>query len=79
MILAGICLLSCTKFDIDDEQWPISKYGGPSEEAFQKFYVDRGWRSDITYTIKDGRVTNENYYSTYIGEVHLTIILERMN
>ena len=67
MILAGICLLSCTKFDIDDEQWPISKYGGPSEEAFQKFYVDGGWRSDITYTIKDGRVSNENYYSTYIG------------
>lgn len=67
MILAGICLLSCTKFDIDDEQWPISKYGGPSEEAFQKFYVDRGWRSEITYTIKNGRVTNENYYSTQVG------------
>ena len=79
--LAACCLLSCTKFDIDDEQWPIASDGGPSEYSFQQFYVGHGWRSDITYTIKNGRVTNENYYSSrdganssdyYFGENELT-------
>ena len=65
--LAAFCLLSCTKFDIDDEQWPIAPDSSPSEYSFQQFYVGRGWRSEITYTIKNGRVTKENYYSSRVG------------
>ena len=83
MVLAGVFLLACRKFDVGEEQWPTYN-DGPSKSEFQQFYVGRGWRWGSTHTIKNGRVTNEDYYSVrvggstldyYFGEDELTVFL----
>lgn len=82
ILLSGMCLFSCMKYELDDEQWPSVDAEQVPQEMFQEYLVGKGWKHDITYRMKNGRVTNKDYYEDvdgaspayyyYFGEAELT-------
>ena len=59
LLAAAILIAGCTKFEIDDDQWPVVKSGKISAQEFRENIIGHGWNSGLTYRIVNGRVTKE--------------------
>lgn len=59
LLAAAILIAGCTKFEINDDQWPVVKSGKISAQEFREKIMGHGWNSGLTYRIVNGRVTNE--------------------
>ena len=52
-------IAGCTKFEINDDQWPVVKSGKISAQEFREKIMGHGWNSGLTYRIVNGRVTRD--------------------
>ena len=59
LMTAALLLAGCTKFDIDEDQWPVVKSGKITKQEFNEKIKGHGWDSGLTYRIVNGKVTNE--------------------